>query len=273
MIIAQISDPHLALQPGHAASGDAKLDSEAALYQAVEHLNRLPVIPDVALITGDCADHGSASEYRRIRQALADLKAPAFVIPGNHDDRAEMLEAFGTQGEQSLEGFVQYVVEGRPMRLIALDTLVPGHDEGRLCERRLDWLEARLAEQPEQPTLIFMHHPPFRTGLPVFDEIGLVDAEAFGAIIARHPHVEAIIAGHVHSTMARRFRGTIALTCGSTKHQMLPDLRRQTGLAAALTPPACLLHVWRDGVGLLTYTSPIGAHSPVELLHDGQQWL
>jgi len=184
-----------------------------------------------------------------------------------------MLDAFGPQGEQPLDGFVQYVVEGWPVRLIALDTLTPGRDEGRLCAAQLSWLEARLSEKPEQPTLVFMHHPPFRTGLPVFDEIGLVDTEALGAIIARHSQVEVIVAGHVHTAALRRFHGTVALTCGSTRNQMLLDLRRQAGLAAVMAPPACLLHVWRENTGMLTYTSLIGDHGPVMLLHDGQRWL
>ncbi len=273
VIIAQISDPHLSIHPGQAGPDDAEAESEAALRQAVAHLNQLPTLPDVVLVTGDCADHGSAPEYERIQELLGGLKPPVYVIPGNHDDRTRMLDAFGPQGAQPLDGFVQYVVEGWPVRLIALDTHVPGRDEGRLCAAQLDWLEARLSERPEQPALLFMHHPPFHTGLPVFDEIGLVDAPALGAIIARHPQVEAIVAGHIHSTVQRRFHGTIALTCGSTKHQMLPDLRRQVGLATVMAPPACLLHVWRDSTGLLTYTSPIGDHGPVALLHDGQRWL
>jgi Icc protein len=273
VIIAQISDPHLAIPSGEAASDAPLSDGEAALHEAVVHLDQLPTRPDVVVVTGDCAHHGSVREYRQLREALKGLQVPVYVITGNHDDRSGMLDVFGVQGEQPLDGFVQYVVEEWPVRLIALDTLLPGRDEGRLGEERLAWLEARLAEQPERPTLIVMHHPPFRVGLPVYDEIGLVDAEAFGAIIARHSHVEAIIAGHVHSTMTRRFHGTVALTCGSTRHQLVPDLQRQIGLAAVLAPPACLLHVWRAGVGLLTYVSPIGAHDSVTALHDGRQWL
>lgn len=269
MIIAQMSDPHLSFRSDH-----AEPDGEAALQRAVAHLNQLPVLPDVVLVTGDCAEHGSAPEYARVRDVLADLKAPTYVVPGNHDDRARLLDAFGPQGTQPLEGFVQYVVEGWPVRLIALDTHVPGRGEGQLCAVRLDWLEARLSEQPEQPTLLFMHHPPFCTGLPVFDEIGLVDAAALGAIIARYPQIEAIVAGHLHSTVLRRFHGTVALTCGATTYQWLPDFERPVGLAAVLTPPACLLHTWREGVGLLTYTSPIiGDSDPVTLLHDGHHWL
>lgn len=268
MIIAQISDPHLSVRPGQAEPG-----GEVALQRAVAHLNQLPALPDVVLITGDCADHGSAPEYERFRELISGLKSPVYVVPGNHDNRERMLETLGPQGAQPLDGFVQYVVEGWPVRLIALDTHIPQRDEGALCAARLSWLEARLSEMPEQPTLLFMHHPPFRTGIPVFDEIGLVDAEALGTIIARHPQVEAILAGHVHSAVTQRYHGTIALTCGSTMYQMLPDLGLQVGLTAVMEAPACLLHVWREDAGLLSYTSPISDHKPITVLHDGERWL
>jgi 3',5'-cyclic-AMP phosphodiesterase len=85
-------------------------------------------------------------------------------------------------------------VEGWPVRLILLDTSVPGRDAGRLSVAQLEWLEARLAERPEQPALVVMHHPPFLTGVAALDEIGLLDADAFGDVIARCPQVEAIVA-------------------------------------------------------------------------------
>jgi 3',5'-cyclic-AMP phosphodiesterase len=247
VIIAQISDPHIF----HSA-GKFEPRGEAGLQRAVAHLNSLPGTPDVVLLTGDCAHRGQPIEYERVRELVSALKAPAYVIPGNHDDRASLRESFGSQGVEPLDGFVQFVVDGHPVRLIALDTSLPGRDEGGLSTAQLDWLDARLAERREQPALIFMHHPPFLTGIPVYDDIGLLDAEAFGAVIDRHPQVEAIVAGHLHATMTRRFHGTVAMTCASTNHQMLPDLTAEKVLAAVMEPAACLVHEWREQTGLHT---------------------
>jgi 3',5'-cyclic-AMP phosphodiesterase len=268
MIIAQISDPHIAVEAGR---GDARGETE--LRQAVTHLNRLPTPPDVVVLSGDCADHGAALEYARLDELLRDLQAPVYLIPGNHDDRAMMLATFGPQGAQALDGYVQYVVEGWPVRLILLDTSVPGRDAGRLSVAQLEWLEARLAERPEQPALVVMHHPPFLTGVAALDEIGLLDADAFRDIIAHHPQVEAIVAGHVHMTMTSRFRGTVALTCGSTNHQLLPDLTRDVGLVAMMEPPVCLIHEWRRATGLRTYVSQIGDHGGAVTVHNGERWV
>jgi 3',5'-cyclic-AMP phosphodiesterase len=270
MIIAQISDPHITIVDGDIDRQDAAV---AQFQRAIAHLVRLPARPDVVLITGDCTDHGSLPEYERFRDLLRPLTMPVCIIPGNHDDRVHLQEVFGTQGNTPLEGFVQYVVDQGPVRLIALDTNIPGQGGGQLCAARLGWLEERLAEVPDRPTIIFMHHPPFLTGLVVLDQIGLADADALGAIIARHPQVERIVAGHVHSTMQRRFHGTLAMTCPSTAYQMFPDLGRPERLGVIMEPPSCLLHVWGDSTGLVTHTSLIGDYGPIKELHDGEKWL
>ncbi|WP_420597115.1 phosphodiesterase [Deinococcus sp.] len=268
MIVAQLSDPHLA----YTAEG-ARYGSEVALAQAAQHLLHLPSLPDAVVVTGDLADQGRAEEYARVRQVLSALPMPIYVIPGNHDDRSRMLEIFGTQGTQELPGFVQYVVDEGPLRLIALDTLILGQDGGTLSAVQFAWLEDRLTQAPQHPTLLLMHHPPFLTGIPVTDAIGFQATEALGQLVARHPQIEGIAAGHVHSSMFRRFWGTVALTCGSTQHQLVPDLRRPLGFAAREEAPTCLIHVWQPQTGLVTLTSRIGEASPVELLHDGQRWV
>lgn len=269
MIIAQISDPHITL----AQAADGAPDAAAELERAVAHLLRLPARPDVTLVTGDCANGGTLAEYERFRAILRPLPMPVYVVPGNHDDRRQMLEIFGPQGSDALPGFVQYVADDGPVRLIALDTNVPQRNEGFLCEQQLEWLDARLAEAPDRPTILFMHHPPFLTGMKAMDEIGLTNADAFGAIVARHPQVERIVAGHIHLNMLRRFAGTLAMTCSATTRQMLPDLSQTERLEVVLEPPSCLLHTWRDGIGLMTCTSVIGEHGPAILVYDGEKWV
>ncbi|HYN89421.1 MAG TPA: metallophosphoesterase, partial [Ardenticatenaceae bacterium] len=154
MIIAQLSDPHI---PDDSAEADRENGAGARLQRAVAHLMQLPMRPDVVLVTGDCANNGRPSEYARFRALLSPLPMPVYVIPGNHDDRIVLQQTFGQQGTQPLDGFVQYVVDRWPVRLIALDTHVPGRGDGLLCPARLAWLETRLAEAPDRPTILFMH--------------------------------------------------------------------------------------------------------------------
>src|SRR5262249_56775162 len=96
---------------------------------------------------------------------------------GTPDERGALAAAFPDHAYLPRDGrFMQYVVEGHPVRLIALDTLVPGQVGGRLCAERLGWLAARLEEAPARPTVVFMHHPPFTTGIAPMDQHRPADA-------------------------------------------------------------------------------------------------
>jgi 3',5'-cyclic AMP phosphodiesterase CpdA len=266
MLIAQISDPHITadVQEGEAA---------ARLRSAVSHLMCLPARPAAVVVTGDCTDGGTEEEYRLFRELLRPLAMPVYVLPGNHDRRERMISVFGAQGRSALGGFMQYVVDAGPLLLVALDTHVPGSDEGELCADRLHWLEERLAEAPGRPTLLFMHHPPVPCGMEVLDAMGLRNPEALGEVVARHPQVEVVAAGHIHCTLTRRFHGTIAVTCASTMHQLTPDVDDPKRLSVLMEPPSCLLHSWDARTGLSTRASVIGDHGPTRLLHDGDGWV
>jgi 3',5'-cyclic AMP phosphodiesterase CpdA len=149
-------------------------------------------------------------------------------------------------------------VDDLPVRLIALDTVVPGQPGGLMCAERLAWLDARLTEAPDRPTLIVMHHPPFRTGIGHMDAMGLANAEAMREVVGRHRQVEAVVAGHLHRPIQTRWAGTIATTAPSTAHQVALDLRPDGPPQFVMEPPACQLHVWTPGCGLVSHTSYIG---------------
>ena len=258
MLLAQITDPHVTAA-GALLFG--RLDTAAHLARAVAHLNRLR--PDFVLVTGDLVNDGTPAEYRNLRGILAALDAPHALLPGNHDERANLRAAFVDHAYWPTEGeFLHYTIEDLPLRLIALDTLVPGEPGGRLCAARLAWLAARLAEQPRRPTVIAMHHPPFVSGLAHLDAMNCAGGEALGAIVARHPQVERIVCGHVHRPIFLRWHGTIVSTAPSTAHQVALDLSPDAPSSWLAEPPACHLHYWRPGVGLVTHLSLIGDYGP-----------
>lgn len=270
MLIAQISDLHISL-PG--SVNDQVLRTPDHLARAVGHLNRLSPRPDVVLATGDLVERGHPDEYTRLQAILAPLEIPLFVIPGNHDARDTLRAAFPDH-PWSDGPFLHYTVERWPVRLIGLDTLVPGAPGGHLCAERLAWLDARLTEQPARPTVVFMHHPPFVVGIPAMDAMGLDGKEALAAVIGRHPQVERIVCGHVHRAITRRYAGTVASVCPSTAHQIHLDLVPAQQLAVVMEPPACALHLWlgADG-GLVSHLSPIDEQRPPLTLFDGEQWI
>jgi 3',5'-cyclic-AMP phosphodiesterase len=171
---------------------------------------------DAVLISGDLADHAADAEYELLAGLVAELDAPVYVMAGNHDDRDALRRHFDAPGDRGTP--LQYVVDLGPMRLVVLDTSRPGHDEGELDPARLAWLEAELAAVSDKPTVLAMHHPPFATGIPAFDEIGLpiADQRALGEVVLRHPQVVRLVAGHVHRTIVGALAGRPALSLAST---------------------------------------------------------
>ncbi len=258
MLIAQLSDTHLRAS-GRLLHG--AIDTERALDACIDHLRRLDPAPDVVLATGDLADGGLPEEYARLRRAFDRLPMPVYVIPGNHDDRGPLRDAFADQGYLPTAGeFLHYTVEAYSLRLIGLDTVIPGEVGGAICPARLAWLGDRLTEQPERPTLIFMHHPPFSTGIGFMDSPPLEGADALRCLILRHRQVRQIVCGHIHRAIHLSWAGTTAAIAPSVVYQMNLALRPGEGFFLVDQPPAIALYLWREAFssGPVGYTSLIG---------------
>lgn len=253
MIVAQISDLHIG-RPGKLAY--ELFDTSQRLARCVEKLSRQKPSPDVVLATGDLVDEGTEVEYQRLRELLAPLGMPVFFIPGNHDDRDALRKVFGDHAYLGRAGKpAYYCVEDYPLRLIGLDTTVPGQTGGALDSVQIAWLDERLAAARARPTLIFMHHPPFRTGIARMDNIGLepASAEELGAVIAGHSQVLLLTCGHVHRGIQVRWHGTVASICPSAAFQYGLNLDGPGLEPAPQEPPAYQLHCW-NGSQLVTHT-------------------
>lgn len=197
-LLAQLTDLHIEVGPGDGRAAKALAASVAALAA-------LRPAPHAVVVTGDVAESGAAREYERARELLAPLPMPIHALPGNHDDADGLRALFGGDGPYG------HAVGLGGMRLVAMDSTRPGHDDGSLSADRLAWLGEQLAVEPETPTIVAMHHPPLLTGIPALDVIGLADDErrALASVLAANPQVRRVVAGHVH----RAAFGTLA-SCG-----------------------------------------------------------
>jgi 3',5'-cyclic-AMP phosphodiesterase len=266
MLIAQITDFHIR-QAGLLAYG--RVDTAACLARAIARLADLDPRPDAVVATGDLVDAGDPLEYAHLRRLLAPLASPLYVLPGNHDSRPALREAFRDHGYLPAEGdFLHYAVEDWPLRLIGLDTTIPAEPGGRLCERRLAWLDAKLAEQPERPTLLMMHHPPMPTGIGHMDVMGLEAPARLAAVLRRHAQVERIICGHIHRSIQAVFAGRPVSIAPSTAHQVALDLRDGGAARYVLEPPGFHLHLWRPGSGLVTHNGCVDDFPGPFAFHD-----
>lgn len=263
-IIAQISDCHVGERGG---AVDRRFRSGRHLAAAARHLMALDPRPDIVIATGDLVHDGQPEEYRHFASALAPLSMPLYLVAGNHDDRDAMRAVFADHDHLPAGPFLHYTIERHPVRLVLLDTVIPGETGGELCARRLAWLEERLKEEPARPTLVAMHHPPFLTGLAPFDRNrggrGLIGADPLGEVIARHPQVERIVCGHIHRPIATRWRGTTVSVAPSTSHQIELALGEERRLTLVEEPAAVDLHVWLPGGMLVSHRSYVGDYPEV----------
>src|SRR3712207_3700749 len=145
-LLAQLSDPHLGADWIDAQPSDrlaAAVDAVLAMAQ-----------PDAVLVSGDLTDHAADGEYAQARELLHRLSAPLYVLPGNHDDRTVLRRHFSVPGAEREP--VRYAADLGPLRLVVVDTTLPGEDPGSLDADQLAWLDAELANDARTPTLVAM---------------------------------------------------------------------------------------------------------------------
>ena len=238
-LLAQLSDPHLGADWG---SGE----SAPRFRATVEAVAALRPRPDAVLLSGDVADHAGEDEYRGALELLAALDLPLFALPGNHDARAPLRRHFDLPG--SGDEAVQYAAEAGPLRLVVLDSTLPGEDGGALGDKGLQWLERELEAAPQTPTVLAMHHPPLVTGLSEMDAIGLADEDrrALARIVERHPQVRRVLGGHLHCAITGELAGRPVVVAPSIYDEVRPDFSSGSWTYLA-TPPGFALHAALDG--------------------------
>jgi Icc protein len=256
MLLCQISDLHVT---AGRAPAYGVVDTAACLERCVRCIAGLDPLPDLVLATGDLVDEPDAPAYGVLREILGPLRMPVYLMPGNHDERGALRAAFPDHAYLAGEGdFLQYEIAGYPVRVLALDSVIPGRPEGTLCAQRLRWLQQRLG-QSDAPTVIALHHPPFFTGIGHMDRMTLDEPSALERIVRRFPQVQRIICGHLHRPIQALFAGTLASVCPSTAHQVLLDLKPGGAARFVMEPAAFQLHLW-SGEALVTHTAYTGRY-------------
>jgi 3',5'-cyclic AMP phosphodiesterase CpdA len=254
MMLVQLTDLHVRPK-GVAAYRVA--DTNMLTERALRAVASLRPVPDAVVISGDLTDCGLATEYALLGELLKRyLKIPVYVIPGNHDRREALIAGLPGYGVMT-EGFVQYAVEDLPVRLVMLDSVVPGAGHGELCAARLGFLDRTLADQPDKPTMVVLHHPPFVCGIGHMDAINLRDAGAFAAVIGRHKQVQRIISGHHHRPVFATLGQAIVSISPSVAHQVELELGESRGGGFVMEPPAYQIHLWDEGGGFVTHTAMV----------------
>jgi 3',5'-cyclic-AMP phosphodiesterase len=256
-LIAQISDVHVKPM---GVLAYRRVDTAAALARCVKELNRLTPRPDLVVISGDLVDSPSKEAYDHLIRLLTPLELAFAAIPGNHDDR-DLMRAALPQAYALPRGALHSVREVGGLDVVLIDSVTPGENYGTLDADGLAWLEAVLSASTTRPALLFLHHPPFATGIAHMDVQNLRNAGDLGAILRRHRRARLVAAGHIHRPVLTSFAGIAATICPAPNHAVALDLDARLPPSFTIEPPAFHLHVWSPGEdfgAVVTHWVPIG---------------
>jgi 3',5'-cyclic AMP phosphodiesterase CpdA len=257
--ILHFSDTHFVAGPGPLYGS---VDSEAHLRQIFGELESSGSRPEAIVFTGDLADNGDPEAYAKLRAivdpAAARMGAKVIWVMGNHDDRGHFRE--GLLGQYPSTGPVDRVHQVNGLRIIALDSTVPGAHYGRVTDSQLDWLAEELSIPAPHGTIIAMHHPPVPSVLDLAILVELRDQDGLAEVI-RGSDVRGIIAGHLHYSTTATFAGVPVSVASATCYTQ--DLNVPVGGTRGRDGAQAynLIHIYENTV--LHSVVPIGEYSPV----------
>jgi 3',5'-cyclic-AMP phosphodiesterase len=245
-VVVHVSDPHF-LAGGARLGG--RYDVESTFARTLDAIRAVHPSPAAIVVTGDLADLGEPDAYRRLRAAVepvaAELGTVVVWVAGNHDERPALRE--GLLDLAPTQEPVTGVWDLDGLRLIALDSSVPGWHHGDLDEAQLAWLAEVLREPAPHGTLLAMHHPPLPSHLPLFDILELRHQDEFADVI-RGTDVRGILAGHLHYSSHGTFAGVPVSVSSATCYTMNVALpaAEVNGMDAAQAFQ--LVHVYPDTI-------------------------
>jgi len=204
---------------------------------------------DAVLVTGDIADHGLATEYAQFRAAMPTDR-PWIAVPGNHDRRETARPFLGG----AADGPLDQVLDLSGLRIVGLDSLIEGANEGALAQESLEFADRAVRSAPG-PVVLALHHPPVPVGHHLIDTMGLREPDGL-ARIAAAPAVAAVLTGHVHTSLAARFAGTPLLGAGSVASTMRLGSRIDP-ITDTRAMPVLAVHVFDEDGWVRTVFHPL----------------
>ena len=222
--IVQLTDCHLFADPSRSLRD---IVTWPRLVAVLENLRRQVFDVDLLVLTGDTAHDEERATYGSVRNELADWAGRVRIIPGNHDHRATLRDAFPEAFPEATDGPVGRVTfqeQWDDWQVIGLDSQQPGELAGSLGEAQLAWLRARLETTSPLFTLLFLHHPPIAVQSAWLDQIGLQDAPELERLLLDHPQVRLIGCGHVHQEVV----GSLSVATVFTTPAVGPAFRPRT---------------------------------------------
>ncbi len=196
-VLAHLSDPHLiaggGLLQGH-------IDTEAQFRKALDRVERSGERFDALILSGDLADFAQPEAYALLREMVEPfaqrLGMQVVMTGGNHDERRPMaLGLYAADTDDPQDGVT--MVNG--LRIIDVDSALPGFHHGGLSDAQYAWLARELAHPAPHGTILVMHHPPITYRSPVMQLLDFDDVPRLRRTL-EGTDVRAILSGHLHVT-------------------------------------------------------------------------
>ncbi len=245
-VVAHLSDPHL-LADGALQCG--VVDTAAGLRQALARLARIDPPPQALVFTGDLADKAEPSAYAALRAmvepAAAAMGAQVVWVMGNHDERAAYARGLYDADSDAPQDRVHDVAG---LRVVSLDTSVPGYHHGDLGDDQLAWLADVLATPAPHGTVLALHHPPIPVPmLRAAELIELHDQQRLADVLLG-TDVRAIIAGHLHFSSHSTFAGIPVSVASATCYTSDPAPLARFDSGVDGHQAVNVLHVYDDRI-------------------------
>ena len=244
MLVAHISDTHI-MAPKE--PNERSLERINFFQRCVDDINSLGTIPDVVIHTGDLTDNGLPREYIVAKDILKSLNVPFFLTPGNRDGSMSMMDSCAEDLNISKNhDSMVYAVNEFSIRLISVDTSSTRGPKGDLSTKKLQKLKNLLNDYRDQPTLLFMHHPPFGISLgerSYFEYDQPDSIRKFCNLIQNYKQVIGIFCGHIHRTYNT--------TLGNIEANVMPSIAldlSQERITNKVNLPVYHLHKFHDGI-------------------------
>ena len=264
LTIAQITDLHI-------TSGKDPLNqrrNEDRLRQVLKTIHERHPRPDAIVASGDLVDRGEPEEYAELVRILKDVEIPLHLGVGNHDRRGPFRAAFPLVPVDEF-GFVQYAADIGGVRLVMVDTMDEGKNDGAFCRKRAAWLRRTLKAAPRTPTLVALHHPPIPSGIQWMDP----DPEAkwirrLAKVLKGRKQVSTVICGHVHRAFHGVLSGQVISASPATAPQLTlnltpVDMDAPDGREILVEePPGYSLYRWDKGQ-FTSHVCVVGDFAPV----------
>lgn len=210
--IVQVTDTHLYRDLDGVLAGVSTWKTFDAVLRKIDHQHG---DFDYLILTGDLAEDAEFETYLMLREALGDWIERCRIIPGNHDDRANLRKAFPDLFSRG-GGPLTFTLATNDWKIIGLDSHLPGEVKGRVGADQLEWLRGELRRDPSTQTLLFVHHPPIGINVDWLDKIGLDGAREFVELIETSPQIKVVCSGHVHQEFSGQIGAAAMYTTPST---------------------------------------------------------